>query len=162
MKTALLALGLAAVSPAAFAQDRGDWRIELERPAAVLRGELRGEPGGVLRILCDRATQKLTITVSSEVRVRKGDRPKREVFVTFDSSKETETWLWSYRDRTTTLTRDYAVEPFLQKLTTAKKLAITAVAHTKERVNLYFAPAGAAQALSDLRAACSAPTPSMR
>jgi hypothetical protein len=157
MKRVLLALSILALAPSALAQDRGAWRINSEKPAAVLRAE----PRGVLRILCDRPSQKLTITISSAVRVRKGDRPRREVFVGFDGVEERETWLWGYRDRTVTLTRDFAVEPFLEKLATAKKLAISVTPHKGAQVHFHFAPAGAAQALAELRAACSAPSPSV-
>jgi hypothetical protein len=149
-----LATGLAG---GALAQERAAWRVNSEKAVAVLRAQ----PRGVLHIHCDRTSQKLTIKVSSALPMPKRDRPRREVFVSFDGVEETETWLWGYRGRAATLTRDIAVEPFLEKLATAKKLDLTVVPNPKAQVHFHFTPAGAPQALADLRAACSAPAPTV-
>jgi hypothetical protein len=146
------------LAPAALAHHRGAWRLNSVRPGAALRGE----PRGVLHIQCDRVSQKLTIKVGSALPMPKRDRPRREVFVSFDGVDESETELWGYSGRTATLTRDFAVEPFLEKLGSAKKLSITLAPNNNGQVHFHFAPAGASRALADLRAACSAPAPSVR
>ncbi|MFZ4069392.1 MAG: hypothetical protein ACOYJ6_04725 [Caulobacterales bacterium] len=147
----------AAAAPSAKAHNLGDWRVKREQAVAVLRAQ----PRGVLHIHCDRATQKLTIKASSAMRMPQDDRPRREVFVSFDGVEDSETWLWGDRGRAATLTRDFAIEPFLEKLAIAKTLDITVAPNDRAQVHFHFAAAGARLALADLRAACSAPAPNV-
>lgn len=155
MRSIFVAAAMAVLVIGAQAQDRGGWKLHAEGPSI----KLVGKPRGLLYVDCNRATKARSIRFSSGVALNKGDEPIRVVFLSFDREEKLTKWVWSYEGRAATLTDSQAVQVMLDKLQTARSLQVSLRPVGKKDLNLRFRPRGAAAALADLRAACSAPAP---